>query len=481
MSNNTISRDHEKDLPLCVDLDGTLVRSDMLIESALMLLKQQPHSIFAFPLWLLKGKATLKHEIAQRVDLSAANILYNEEIVEYVRHERQQRETVLVTGSNQKIANLIARDTALFDHVHGSSEETNLTHLNKRDFLVQEFGENGFDYIGNDKDDYSVWPSARHALAVSTADGVISNKDIAFKQVFDIPTPTLGDYFNLLRVHQWLKNGLVLVPFALDHSIDFFSSAVTITLAFFAMSLLASMTYIFNDMLDLQADRQNSTKRHRAIASGRVSLVAATQTMLLLALATLALTFFLPVQFNLILLAYLLSTLWYTVYLKQVAILDVCMIAALHTLRIIGGTVAISAAWSFWLLAFSMFIFFSLAVAKRVAELTSLKAAGIKRTLGRDYQVDDIPVLTSSGVATGFISVLVVALYINTEKVSLMYSTPQFLWLLCPVFMYWIGRIWLKTGRGEMHEDPIIFALRDRVSLIAATLVVLSVFAAKLI
>lgn len=481
MSNNTISRDHEKDLPLCVDLDGTLVRSDMLIESALMLLKQQPHSVFAFPLWLLKGKATLKHEIAQRVDLSVANILYNQEIVEYVRHERQQRETVLVTGSNQKIANLIAKDTALFDHVHGSSEETNLTQLNKRDFLVQEFGENGFDYIGNDKDDYSVWPSARHALAVSTADGVISNKEIAFKQVFDIPTPTLGDYFNLLRVHQWLKNGLVLVPFALDHSIDFFSSAVTITLAFFAMSLLASMTYIFNDMLDLQADRQNSTKRHRAIASGRVSLVAATQTMLLLALATLALTFFLPVQFNLILLAYLLSTLWYTIYLKQVAILDVCMIAALHTLRIIGGTVAISAAWSFWLLAFSMFIFFSLAVAKRVAELTSLKAAGITRTLGRDYQVDDIPVLTSSGVATGFISVLVVALYINTEKVSLMYSTPQFLWLLCPVFMYWIGRIWLKTGRGEMHEDPIIFALRDRVSLIAATLVVLSVFAAKLI
>ncbi len=468
-------------IPLCVDLDGTLVRSDMLFESTLMLVRQHPACMLKFPFWLARGKANLKAQIAARVNLSSASIPYNEEILAFVREQRATRKTVLVTGSHQSIADIVADQTQAFDQIQGSSEQVNLTNSNKRDWLVQEFGENGFDYIGNDSDDLVVWPASRQALAVSTPQGIARTSGQDFERVFETDDFGIKDLLSLIRVHQWSKNALVLVPFALDQRIGDWPATFAIVLAFFAMSFLASMTYILNDMLDLQADRLNETKKHRAMASGKVPLLVGIKAMIALGIAVCVCAFFLPAQFNLILVAYLLSTLWYSFYLKRVMMLDVCMIAALHTLRIIAGTLAIAAAWSFWLLAFSMFIFFSLAMAKRVSELMNLQAAGVEKTVGRDYLVADLPVLTACGVATGFISVLVVALYINSEKVSEMYSTPQFLWLVCPILMYWIGRLWMKTGRGEMHEDPIIFAMRDKVSLETVVLMMIVVGAAAFV
>jgi len=466
-------------VPLCVDLDGTLVRSDMLIESGLMLIRQQPATVFKLPGWLLGGKANLKHQIASRVDFSNATIPYNEEVVEFVREARGERQTVLVTGSDQRIADLVAEQTDLFDCVRGSDAAVNLTSKNKRDWLVSEFGENGFDYIGNDEDDLSVWPSSRNALVVSPSDGIAKTDNVSFSHVFNAHKTQFRDFLSLLRVHQWSKNGLILVPFVLDQRFGDWPATFAIVLAFLAMSLLASITYIFNDMLDLQADRLNETKAKRALASGRVGLLLGAKTMALLAVLLIVCMAFLPMQFNLVLLSYLLLTLLYSFYFKQAVILDVCVIAALHTLRVIAGTVAIAATWSFWLLAFSMFIFFSLALAKRVAELMNLQKAGLAETVGRDYRVADLPVLLASGVSSGFISVLIVALYINSEKVSQMYSTPQILWLVCPVLLYWIGRLWMITGRGEMHEDPIIFAIKDRVSFDAIGLMAVVVVAAK--
>jgi len=265
----------------------------------------------------------------------------------------------------------------------------------------------------------------------------------------------------------------------MDQRFGDWPATIAIMLAFLAMSLLASITYIFNDMLDLQADRLNATKAKRALASGRVGLVLGVKTMGVLAIVLGVCMAFLPMQYNLVLLSYLLLTLLYSFHFKQIVILDVCVIAALHTLRVIAGTVAIAATWSFWLLAFSMFIFFSLALAKRVAELMNLQKSGQEKTIGRDYNVSDLPVLLASGVSSGFLSVLIVALYINSEKVSVMYSIPQFLWLVCPVLLYWIGRLWMITGRGEMHEDPIIFAIKDRISFNAIGLMAVAVLAAK--
>jgi len=433
-----MSTETDSDLPLCVDLDGTLVRS----------------------------KSHLKHEIASRIDLADSTFPLNDDVVEYVKAEKTKRKTILVTGSHQRYADSISARLGIFDEAQGSSEKVNLTNKNKRDWLVDQFGENGFGYIGNDNDDLNVWPSARNALVVSEVDGIADKSDQTFAKVFRSESASTRDFFKLIRIHQWSKNFLIFVPFVLDQRFGDWPAVISVFIAFFAMCFLASLTYIFNDMLDLQADRLNDTKSKRALASGKIKLLTGFKTMLVLGGLLIVAMLNLPKEFNLILIAYLIITLYYSFYLKRFAFLDVSTIAALHTIRVVAGTVAISAEWSFWLLAFSMFIFFGLAIAKRVSELKNLEIDGRNETIGRDYRVTDIPVLMACGVAAGYISILIVALYINSEKVLRMYSSPEILWLLCPILMYWVGRLWLVTWRGQLHEDPVIFAMRDRVSQI---------------
>ncbi len=467
-------------VPLCVDLDGTLVRTDMLVESVLLLVRQQPIMLLYLPFWLLKGKTFFKQAIASNVLLDDTQYPFNNDVVEYIEEEKSHaREIILVTGSHQSIAEHIGQQTQLFDRVQGTDSAVNLTSNQKRQWLESEFGPGGFDYIGDHTDDLNVWPSARRKLLVARNQNIVKKSGISFDKVFQSPRAGVRDFLKLLRVHQWSKNVLILVPFLLDQRFGDWPATISIVLAFLAMSLLASMTYIINDMLDLQADRQNPTKSKRPLPSGKISLITGGKVVLLLFVSVIFLCLFLPASFNIALLAYLVITLCYSLFFKKVAMLDVCLIAALHTLRVVAGTLAIQAVWSFWLLAFSMFIFFSLALAKRVAELFNLQKADKEKTLGRDYRVSDLPVLIATGVSTGYLSVLIVALYINSDKVRIMYSVPEALWLVCPILMFWIGRIWMKTSRGEMHEDPIIFALRDRVSLDIGGLVAVVVIAAK--
>jgi len=384
--------------PLCVDLDGTLLRTDLLLEGLAVLLRKNPLFLFYIPMWLFRGgKARLKSEVASRVDFSTAEFPFNEKVVEFITQEKSKRQILLVTGSHQRFANDVAKNLDLFDRVKGSDANTNLTNIRKRDWLVKEYGEDGFDYIGNDQDDLKVWPSARRALAVSTANGIANTSDVVIDQVFEEPESNAMDYMKLMRVHQWSKNTLIFVPFFLDQRFSDLQAIYTIFLAFLAMSLLASATYIVNDILDLQADRLNAVKKQRALASGAVSLKNGVLTIGFLLLIVASLMFLLPAMFNLALLVYLAATLLYSFVLKQRAIIDVLMIAALHTLRVIAGSLAIGAEWSFWLLAFSMFLFFSLALAKRVAELKNLESEGRLLTVGRDYRISDIPVLLASG------------------------------------------------------------------------------------
>lgn len=471
-----------ENIPLCVDLDGTLLRSDMLIESVLLLLKINPLYLFLLPFWLLQGKSRLKQEVAQRINLDKFSFPFNKDVVEYLESEKKNgRDIILITGSNQKIADKVAGVLGLFSKTIGSSPEKNLTRENKRDYLLDEYGEHGFDYIGNDKDDLQVWPVARNALVVSAPGGLSDHPDIKFSNVFTTPKTTFKDYLSLFRVHQWSKNILVFVPFLLEQRFDDPKAAVLVLLAFAAMCALASITYVINDMLDLQADRNNRTKKSRALASGSVSLQAGVRAAVILFGMLVVVCFFLPLHFIGILFLYTAVTLLYSFYFKRVAVLDVCIIAGLHTVRVVGGTVAINAEWSFWLLAFSMFIFFSFALVKRVAELIQLKQQNKQQSEGRDYRVSDIPILMSIGASAGYLSVLVVALYINSEKVRRIYETPEALWLVCPILMYWIGRIWIKASRGDMHEDPIIFALRDRISVYILGFAFLAVIVAKTI
>ena len=454
-------------VPLCVDLDGTLIKADSLFESFLLLLKENPLYCIIALTWLIKSKAYFKAEIAKRVSLEVDTIPFNNEVIDYIRSQATGRKILLITGSNISLAEAIADYLKLFDEVVASDSSTNLTGSHKRNYLVDRFGERGFEYIGNDKADMSVWSSAKQVSVVSQDNFFLGQVRLTFsvEKEFHLPTPSIRDYLQAIRVHQWVKNSLIFVPLILDHRLHDLDAIVQLILCFLSLSMLASFTYIINDLLDLQSDRRNQYKRGRAFASGLISIKQASMMMVTLLFLVIVLATQLSPFFILVMLVYLVATLLYSFYFKNIAILDVAVLAGLFTLRVIGGSVAIEAEWSFWLLAFSMFFFISLAFAKRFSELDNLRSEGRTSTLGRGYYVDDLPLLMGSGIASGYISILVVALYINSEKVSRMYAHPEILWLICPLLLYWVGRIWMITGRGEMHEDPIVFAIRDGTSI----------------
>ena len=467
-----------KTVPLCVDLDGTLIKTDLLFESLLKLIKQNPFAIFLVFIWLLKGKAHLKSQIAQRIDIAANTLPYNKEVIEYIK--LNSRKAILVTGSNWRLAAEVAEYLGIFHDVIASDEHINLTKATKRDHLIDRFGQNGFDYIGNDKDDWAVWTAARNVLIVSKDNKYLKETKKIFTpaKVFKLPSITFRDFIKAIRVHQWVKNFLIFIPFLLEHQLNNFANLQVLVLGFFCLSLLASCTYIINDLLDLESDRQNETKKLRAFASGKLSIKQGLAIMVLLFATVIATAPLLPLPFVLVLGAYFISTLSYSLYFKSIAMLDVCVLASLYTLRVIGGGIAINSELSFWLLAFSMFFFLSLALAKRVSELENLKQQQRQSSKGRAYQVIDLPMLTSAGVSSGILSIAVVALYINGEKVLQMYPLPQALWLICPLLLYWIGRVWMITARGEMHEDPILFAIRDHTSILTAFFAVLVILSA---
>lgn len=461
-----------KDIPLCVDLDGTLIKTDSLFELFLLLLKKNPLYCFIAIFWLRKSKAYLKEQITKRVQLSVESLPYNDDVIKYIRSQDPNRKILLVTGSNNKVAESVSKHLGLFDEVMASDSITNLTDENKRKLLVSRFGEDGFEYIGNDNADFSVWSSAKYVSVVSQENNFLQKVRNTFdvKQEFKLTTPTIRNYMKAIRLHQWVKNFLVFVPFLLDHRFNDGDAFIQLILTFLGLSILASFTYIINDLLDLESDRLNQYKCNRPFASCLISIKQAVVMMLILFTVLIVLLSFVSLPVILVLFIYLIATLSYSFYLKRVAILDVTMLAGLFSLRVIAGIVAIDSGWSFWLLAFSMFFFLSLAFAKRFSEIENLRKENRTTTVGRGYHVEDLPMLNISGVAAGYLSILVIALYIDSEKVREMYVHPEILWLICPLLMYWVGRIWLITCRGEMHEDPIVFAIRDKVSILTASL-----------
>ena len=457
--------------PLCVDLDGTLVHSDMFWECFVRVLKRKPWMICYGLFWLLSGRgiAYVKSRFAEAAQINYESLPYNHALLDYLR-ERQasgQGEIVLCTGSDRLVADAVQRELGLFSSVLASDSSVNLTGQKKADKLVSLYGEQGFDYIGNEQKDSFVWARSRKALIVSPKNGVVGGLSniFQFEKVFDAPSAGLKTWVKACRLHQWVKNLLLFVPLGLSYVELSPSSALVAFLAFFIFGVVASATYLINDLFDLDADRAHRKKSQRPFASGAIGIahgVAVAAAMLFSAFIVSLLL--LPFAFTLILLAYLIATLMYSFFIKTVSMLDVCMLAGLYTLRVIAGTVVLNLEWSFWLLAFSIFIFMSLALAKRASELTNLKLAGGNRIKGRGYSTNDLPIINSMGVSSGLLSVLVIALYINSDRVETRFAHPEMLWVFCPILLYWIGRVWLITGRGRMDEDPIVFAIRDRVS-----------------
>lgn len=462
--------------PLAVDLDGTLVTTDTLVETTLQLIKQKPLAALLLPWWLRKGKPNLKKEIASRAHIDVALLPYNQPFLDFLKAERAHGRTIiLITASHESVAKAVANHLGIFNQALGTSDNVNLSGKHKAAKLTALFGSKQFAYAGNARADIPVWLAAKEAIVVNATPSTrLAAKQVTtIVQEFSGPKITAATIRHALRIHQWLKNLLIFIPLLTAHQISNWAAGLQAVLAFFSFSLLASAIYLINDLCDLESDRKHQTKRKRPFAAGTLHPLIGIAGIPALIIASIALATPLPSAFIGILAVYGIANLAYTFYLKQIALIDVVILACLYTLRILAGSTATSITTSSWLFAFAMFMFLSLALIKRVAELINLKQQNKNKAHGRGYTSEDVQPLTMLGISSGYLSLLVLALYISSESVRLLYRQPMWLWLLIPLVMVWISRIWLLTSRGEMNEDPILFAAKDSLSygILVASLV----------
>lgn len=476
-----MNRPEKYDIPLVIDLDGTLIRTDTLHESTLLLLRGAPQRALHLLLWLAGGKARLKREIARRVELDVSGMPYHEELLAWIASEREcGRRIVLATEADEKVANAVAAHLGLFHEVIVSDGAVNRSAHRKAALLVDKFGERGFDYAGNSRDDLPVWERARRAIVVSAPSGVrqAAAERTEIDREFAGERGGLRAWISALRLHQWAKNLLLFLPLLGAHQIFDPALLTKAIVAFFAFGFCASSVYVVNDLMDLEADRHHPRKRLRPFAAGVLSPLAGVAVTAVLLAAALAVAWWVGAAFLAWLLVYFALTVAYTFGLKRKEIVDALSLAALYTLRVIAGGAAVGLAASFWLLAFSLFLFLSLAFVKRYSELRVMLEQGRDEAKGRGYRTDDLPLIQMLGVASGFTAVLVLALYINGDSVLRLYSRPEVMWLTVPILLYWITRIWIKTHRGLMHDDPVLFALKDRISIFCGALFLAVMWAA---
>jgi 4-hydroxybenzoate polyprenyltransferase/phosphoserine phosphatase len=454
---------------LCVDLDGTLIRGDVFWECVLALLKTRPFFLFLLPFWLLSGRAFLKRQLAAHVELDPARLPYRQQVIDLLRKEKANgRHIALTTAADSQIAEKVSTYLGLFDEVHGSDGLLNLKGTYKADFLAQHYSEAGFEYAGDSAADVAVWRKATAAYVVGTESRAAQAASVTELKLTILEPrllffPSLRTWFDALRGHHWAKNLLLFLPLALSHNLS--AEPLVRTLAGFTLyGLCASGLYILNDLLDLHSDREHPWKKERPFAAGAISIPGGLLASIILLSSALGLGFLLDLQFGCVLLAYSALTMAYSLYLKKVALLDVFVLSSFYSFRILAGALISATPLSQWFLAFSLFLFLSLAMAKRYSEL--LCAGDLVRAgnSGRGYHVGDRELLLSLGVGSSFSAVVIFSLYVHSQDVRLLYSAPELLFLLCPIVLYWLSRTWLLAHRGELKEDPVTLAIRDPVS-----------------
>lgn len=458
------------DVPLCVDMDGTLVLTDLGVESVLALVRRNPFYLFALPFWLLRGLAHCKREVARRVELDVTRMPYDERVVEWLRGQGD-RPRVLCTASDASLADAVAAHVGLFDAVVASEGAANLSGSCKAAALVARYGEGGFDYAGNARADLAVWARARQAIVVNAPARVLraARAQGRVERVFARTGGAWREAWRALRPHQWAKNLLVFVAPLAAHRADAVSARHALV-AFAAFCLCASAAYVFNDLLDLDADRRHPRKRLRPFAAGRLPLLAGLFAAPLLTFAAFALAATLSGAFVATLFAYGTTTLAYSLGFKRLPVVDVLVLATLYTLRIVAGGVAIPVEVSDWLLAFSMCLFLGLAMLKRDTEIGRMPATPDAALSGRGYRVRHRGAIRAFGLLAGAGAVAVLALYIDSTKSAALYAHQHRLWWLVALLGAWLARLWHLAARGRMHDDPIVFALTDAASLVALLL-----------
>ena len=466
---------------LYVDLDGTLIRTDLLFESFARLLRASPIRALIAVLYLLAGRAAFKRKLATSVRIEASGLPYQEEFLRLLTAERNKgRRLVLATASDERFAAEIGAYLGIFDRVLGSNGKVNLKGKRKLEAIVRDAQGKPFAYAGNSSADLPIWKAASECIVVDAPRAVVSQLR-AFApscSVIGGSKPLVPALLKTMRPHQWVKNLLVFVPVITAHKLSDQWRLTDAALAFVVFSLTASAVYVINDLVDLEADRHHPLKRRRPLASGVLPLSAGMLLVpLLLATAT-ALAFTLPAAFGSVLGLYFAITLAYSLYLKQRILIDILLLASLYTIRIFAGGMAAQVPVSEWLMAFSMFLFLSLACVKRYSELYLLKKANKMESKGRGYVADDLDQIGRFGSASAYSAVLVLALYVSSEEVRSLYAHPMMLWFICPIFLYWLSRIWLLAHRGQVDDDPIVFALKDPASYVVGILLAAVMLAA---
>lgn len=470
--------------PIVVDLDGTLIHGNLLFECANQFISKSPLNAFRMTFWLLKGKYHLKKQLASNTDIDVSNLPYNEILLAWLLSEKQAgRQIILATASYISLANKVAKHLGIFNDVFASEAGINLKSTNKAEKLVKAFGVKGFEYVGNDNADIPVWKlSQKSHIAVNCQSLNKKLSDIGnmgFK-LFEEKPSIFRSFLKALRPYQWLKNCLIFIPLLTAHRFTNMDSVVAATMAFVGFCLTASSAYVLNDLLDISNDRKHLTKHKRPFAAGNLSIATGWATWPLLFISAFMLsTYALPTKFVGALLAYFIFTLLYSFSLKRIAILDVTVLAGLYTLRIIAGCFAIGVPASFWLLAFSMFLFLSLANIKRYSEI--LDHTDTSNIPGRGYAKADLPFVGMLGICAGQVAVLIMALFINEQASTALYENHKILWFSCPPLLLWVSRTWLLTYRGQMHSDPIIFSIKDMPSWILGILTILPFIAASIL
>ena len=494
MPTSVVPLDKATLLPLCVDLDGTLVKSDTLHDSTLVLARQRPADLLRLPGSLLHGKASLKRYITSAVELDVAYLPYNRELLQYLQQQHATgRPIYLATAADITLAQRVADHLELFTGVLASDGVVNLAGNNKLTAFRQHFGDN-FSYIGNALPDLSILQHCQQPMVANPTRSLraaLRSARITPVRSFQEQASPFKAWPRALRIHQWAKNALIFLPLLLAHA---WAPALLVgaAVAFLSFGLCASATYIVNDLLDLESDRQHTRKRRRPFASGDLSALAGVAVVLLFLAAAAVLAVALPhivkaispssvlatpyqISFLGWLAAYLVTTLAYSLRLKRAVLVDVIVLSGLYTIRILAGAAATGITISPWLGGFSIFFFLSLAFVKRFAELESLRERGGASISGRGYHVADIEQLRSFGTASAYASVVVLTLYISNLTAAELYSHTNRLWLLVPVLLLWLSRLWLLASRGQLHEDPVVYAITDKRSLFLGLLVVLIV------
>jgi 4-hydroxybenzoate polyprenyltransferase/phosphoserine phosphatase len=479
---------------LVVDLDGTLLRGDLLAECATRYLVRHFQRAGRLALWAAQGPAQLKQRLADAVDIDVAALPYRASVLDLIRGERARgRRIVLATASNRRVAEQVAAQLDLFDEVLASDATVNLKGETKRDALVARFGRGGFDYAGDAAADVPVWsaaagawlvaPSAATRAEAAQATTVLGTLDAEDAR----PRARLAAAWRALRPHQWLKNLLVLLPLAAAHRYASAADVLRAAVALASFCLCASSVYLFNDLCDLADDRHHPRKRRRPLASGALPLATGwTLVPLLLAAGVVLAATSLPSAYLGILGTYYLVTLAYSFGLKRILLVDVIVLGGLYTIRIVAGAAAVEVALSFWLLTFSGFLFMSLALVKRYSELARTVAVAnaapadpAPALRGRGYRAPDLAVIAMLGIAAGYCAVLVLALYVQDPATAVLYIYPKAIWLACPLLLYWISRVWMLAQRGALDEDPVVFALGDRLSWMVAIAVAMAFAVAR--